>query len=82
MRITARELHEAGIVDEVVAEPLGGAHRNAELAASILGDRVAYHMKRLMKIPPEDLVEGRYERYRQLGVYHEAKERELEVQSG
>jgi acetyl-CoA carboxylase carboxyl transferase subunit alpha len=72
MKITAQDLLELGIIDEIVPEPLGGAHRSPREAAERLGDRLEFHVKRLLKYGADRLVEERYRKYRRLGVYQEA----------
>jgi len=54
-------------VDEIVKEPLGGAHRNHSKMAFILRDRILRHLRRLEKLSPDDLLEARYKKYRTIG---------------
>lgn len=74
MKITAQHLEQFGIVDEVVAEPFGGAHNDPKQAAAALGYTLQKHLNDLRAIKPEKLVDLRYERLRHLGVYEEAGE--------
>jgi acetyl-CoA carboxylase carboxyl transferase subunit alpha len=62
MGITAQKLHELGLVDEVVPEPLGGAHRNYDAMAATLRKRLAQHLAQLGDLPREQLLVQRYER--------------------
>jgi acetyl-CoA carboxylase carboxyl transferase subunit alpha len=62
MGITAQKLHELGLVDEVVPEPLGGAHRNYDAMAEALRKRLAKHLAQLGELPREQLLAQRYER--------------------
>lgn len=71
MKITAQDLLGLGIIDEIVPEPLGGAHRDPEMATSVLGDRLEFHLRRLIKCTGDTLVAQRYEKYRRLGVFQE-----------
>lgn len=71
LRLTAKDLKELGIIDEVVPEPLGGAHRNPKEAASMLKERIKRHLEELDKLSPEELLERRYEKYRRIGVFLE-----------
>lgn len=71
LRLTAEDLKELGIIDEIVPEPLGGAHRNPKEAASILKERIVRHLEELDKFSPEELLERRYEKYRRMGVFLE-----------
>ena len=60
-----------GVVDEVIAEPMGGAHYNPEAAAAALKTSVARHLGELRGIELPQLLDSRYERYRKLGVFEE-----------
>lgn len=73
LRLTAQDLLEFGIVDEVVKEPLGGAHRDFETTAKRLGDSIERTFKRLSKLSPKELVEKRYEKFRAMGVFGESR---------
>jgi len=68
LRLTATDLHGFGVVDEVVAEPGGGAHRKPVRAALLLGRAVERHLSTLSRSAPRTLVARRYARYRQLGT--------------
>jgi acetyl-CoA carboxylase carboxyl transferase subunit alpha len=69
MKVTAREQHELGIVDEVVSEPGEGAHTNPAEMAQRIKDVVIERLDALGRIPIDDLVEARYKRYRAYGPY-------------
>jgi len=71
LRLTAEDLKELGIIDEIVPEPLGGAHRNPKEAAFILKERIIKHLQELDRLSPEELLEQRYEKYRRMGVFLE-----------
>ncbi len=53
-------------------EPLGGAHRDPEATARSVGETVAKALAELEKRTPEQLLEGRYRKFRSLGVYQES----------
>jgi acetyl-CoA carboxylase carboxyl transferase subunit alpha len=72
MGLTADRLKSLGLVDEVIAEPLGGAHRNAAVIASSLQDALARHLAVLRAKPIETLLAERAERIAGFGVYSEA----------
>jgi acetyl-CoA carboxylase carboxyl transferase subunit alpha len=74
MKITAQHLEQFGIVDEVIAEPFGGAHNDPKQAAAALGYTLQKHLNDLRAVKTEKLVDLRYERLRHLGVYEEAGE--------
>jgi acetyl-CoA carboxylase carboxyl transferase subunit alpha len=71
MKITAPDLSRLGVIDGVVAEPLGGAHRDWEATASALRDALRHHLRDLRAKTPDALVSERYERFRRIGVFEE-----------
>ncbi len=71
LKLTAQDLLEFGVIDEVVSEPLGGAHRDFETTANRLGDAIDRSLKKLSKLPGKELVERRYEKFRSMGVFEE-----------
>ncbi|MDN5870679.1 MAG: acetyl-CoA carboxylase carboxyltransferase subunit alpha, partial [Nitrococcus sp.] len=71
MGITAEELHKLGLVDEVIAEPLGGAHRDYKAVSEALRAALLDALARLDDIDVDHLVQQRYERLMQFGSYRE-----------
>ncbi|MBN1594174.1 MAG: acetyl-CoA carboxylase carboxyltransferase subunit alpha, partial [Candidatus Coatesbacteria bacterium] len=69
LKITSLELHELGIIDEVVKEPLGGAHRDPELAASLLADRLEAGLDRICGMDMDELLEARFKKFRAMGRF-------------
>jgi acetyl-CoA carboxylase carboxyl transferase subunit alpha len=69
LRMTARELRDFAIIDEVVPEPLGGAHQDWDEAARLLKDAVMANYKVLVGQSGPDLVAGRVARFRAIGAY-------------
>lgn len=69
MKITARDLLEFGIVEEVIPEPQGGAHRDPEGQAERVKEAVWRHLQQLMTMTPEELVEDRYRKFRNIGMF-------------
>jgi acetyl-CoA carboxylase carboxyl transferase subunit alpha len=69
LKLTAQDLQSFGIVDEIVAEPLGGAHRDAGAVVARVLDKVDAAVKRLATRSPEELLEERYRKYRRLGQW-------------
>ena len=67
MKITARDLKEHGIVDEVLDEPLGGAHNEPDAAIEAVGAALERVLPELAVVDPADLVKLRHERYRRIG---------------
>ena len=71
LRFTSRDLLQLGIVDEVIPEPLGGAHRNHFAMAATLKGRLAEALQNLDGLSIPDLLERRYQKFRRIGVFHE-----------
>lgn len=71
LRLTAIDLKALGVVDDVIPEPLGGAHRDADAMAKIFKNWVVKSLDRLQGVPVRALLESRQERYRALGAYLE-----------
>ncbi len=71
MRMTAPDLLALGIVDQIVAEPLGGAHVDPAGAARRVGEALARSLDELERKPVERMLEERYRRFRKLGVHEE-----------
>lgn len=69
LKLTAQDLLELKVIDEVVAEPLGGAHRNPEKTAEALGKSLQQHLASLNSMTEQELVEDRYAKFRALGVF-------------
>lgn len=67
MGLTAGRLHELGIVDEVIREPLGGAHRDYDQMAANIRAALVSQLSTLMALPTEGLVERRYDRLMSYG---------------
>ncbi|MEJ2297336.1 MAG: acetyl-CoA carboxylase carboxyltransferase subunit alpha [Woeseiaceae bacterium] len=72
MRITASSLSEFGLVDEVLEEPLGGAHRNPKQAAEVVRNAILKCLDELEKLSVEQLLEQRQRRLAAFGQYKEA----------
>jgi acetyl-CoA carboxylase carboxyl transferase subunit alpha len=72
LKVSADHLERLGVVDEVIAEPPGGAHNDPEQAAGALKYALQKHLNDLRGLAREKLVELRYERFRHLGVFEEA----------
>ena len=73
MGLTADRLHKLGLVDEVVPEPLGGAHRDVAATCAALGAALQRHLGELRALPPERLRAARRERIAGFGVFSEDK---------
>lgn len=83
LKIGAQDLLELGVIDEVIPEPLGGAHRDSEQAARQLKEAVVRHLRELMPLSGDELVRQRLEKYRRMGRLAEKVDQRLEaVQEG
>jgi acetyl-CoA carboxylase carboxyl transferase subunit alpha len=69
MKITATDLKELGIIDEIVKEPEGGAHTDLEAAAQFLDEVLDRQLTELTTESAKDLVEARYKKFRQMGQF-------------
>ncbi len=72
MRITAPDLLRLGVIDGIVPEPTGGAHRNWEETAQNLRGPLRDALWELRSLTPEELVAERYEKFRKIGVFEES----------
>ncbi len=71
LRFTSQDLKQFGIVDEVISEPLGGAHRDHRQMAASLKMSLQRSIKSLLPLSNEQLIQRRYERFRQMGCFSE-----------
>jgi acetyl-CoA carboxylase carboxyl transferase subunit alpha len=69
LKMTAKDLLALGVIDEIVPEPLGCAHRNHAAMAAALKKSIGQHLAQLSELPSEDLLATRYEKFRKMGVY-------------
>jgi acetyl-CoA carboxylase carboxyl transferase subunit alpha len=72
LKVDADDLEKLGAVDEVIPEPLGGAHNDPAQAAATLKYSLHKHLNDLRALDLETLLQTRYERYRHIGTYEEA----------
>jgi acetyl-CoA carboxylase carboxyl transferase subunit alpha len=73
LRITAQDLKQLGILDQILPEPWGGAHANSIKAAETLRDSLIANLQELSQIEVSDLQEQRYQKFRQMGIFLEEK---------
>lgn len=71
LRFTSKDLHRLGVVDDVIEEPLGGAHRDHHQMAARLKLYLLKTLRELVAMPIDDLLDSRYEKFRQMGVFLE-----------
>ena len=72
LKFTSGNLLELGIVDEIIEEPLGGAHRDHHSMAARMKSFLKRNIKELAQVPADQLLDGRYDRFRKIGVFEEA----------
>ncbi|HMV67428.1 MAG TPA: acetyl-CoA carboxylase carboxyltransferase subunit alpha [Myxococcota bacterium] len=72
LRITAEDCLSLGVVDEIVPEPLGGAHRHRDAVIGAVTDAIARHLDALVGLTPEELRGQRYDRFRAMGRFTES----------
>ena len=71
LRLTPPDLLEQKIIDRIIPEPQGGAHRNPQQAAAILKDALLEELKSFQKIKPEKLIEKRIQKFCAMGAWNE-----------
>ena len=71
LKITAPDLIELGVIDEIIPEPVGGAHRSPDEAAKILKERIIAHLDALSSLNSHNLIDQRIEKYGKMGFYKE-----------
>ena len=71
LKLTALDLLELRVIDEVIPEPLGGAHRDPEETARRVQEAVLRHLRALIDLPAPELLDRRLEKYMRMGVYLE-----------
>ena len=69
MKLTAIDSLENGIIDEIIPEPLGGAHREPDVAAKSLGAAVQAQLENLSVMEADELVVDRWSKFRKIGVF-------------
>lgn len=72
LKLNAPELLKLGLIDEVVPEPVGGAHQDPAQAAGNLQKAIVASLKSLAKIPTEKLLQARYDKFRKMGRFLES----------
>jgi len=72
MKITASDMKELGVTDEIIPEPPGGAHADPAGAAAAVGEAIERHLKELLALTPEERRERRYRKFRALGAIETA----------
>jgi acetyl-CoA carboxylase carboxyl transferase subunit alpha len=73
LKLTAQNLHGFGVIDEIIPEPLGGAHRNPEETAKRVRNVLQKHLTDLMDKPIDSLLEERYRKFKPMGALNKEK---------
>ncbi|MGB9662038.1 MAG: acetyl-CoA carboxylase carboxyltransferase subunit alpha [Moorellaceae bacterium] len=68
LKLTARDLYELKLIDEIIPEPLGGAHRDKAGMAARIKERLLHHLRELLRKDIVELVNSRFDRYRRVGL--------------
>lgn len=71
LKLTAKDMLQLGLIDGIIPEPLGGAHRNPELAAMHVKDTVLKTLAELKQIEPNERIQRRIEKFTSMGVFQE-----------
>jgi acetyl-CoA carboxylase carboxyl transferase subunit alpha len=71
LRMTSKDLFQLGVIDAIIPEPLGGAHRDHQLMASRLKGALRSSLRQLVAKPVDQLVEDRYQKFRSMGTFFE-----------
>lgn len=78
LHLVPEELLKLGIVDEIIPEPLGGAHRDPKAMAEILKKALLRYLDELCSYPVETLLERRYQKYRKIGIFIERQKEQIQ----
>jgi acetyl-CoA carboxylase carboxyl transferase subunit alpha len=78
LKLTAKDLLRFGIIDDIIPEPLGGAHRDHREMANTLKTYLLRYLRELRHVPTDDLLEARYQKFRRMGVFEEGLTAEIE----
>lgn len=73
LKLTAEDLKKLNVIDEIITEPLGGAHRDPDATAANLKEALQRFLKSLSALPEDELLRNRYEKFRSIGVWQERK---------
>ena len=74
LKFTSSDLLKLGVIDKVIEEPLGGAHRDPRMMASRLKQYLRTQIRSLSRVPIEKLLDARYRRFRDYGVFFDNEE--------
>lgn len=69
MKITAQDLFELGIIDRIIEEPMGGAHKDVDFQASVVKQAILEGLEELDKLSGDELIAHRYQKYKKIGAF-------------
>ena len=69
LKMTSKDLFKLGLIDAIIPEPLGGAHRDQRLMASHMKSYLRSNLRELAGMPIPQLLEARYQKFRRMGTY-------------
>ncbi len=69
LKLTSKDLLEAGLADEIIPEPLGGAHGDPKATAQTLKQHLLKHLRDIQQLPADQLLAKRYDKFRAMGVF-------------
>ena len=73
MKITAKDLNQLGCIDGIIPEPAGGAHTDHAQAAELLDAALQQHLAAIRKMPVNDLLESRYQKFRNMAQFFQVE---------
>ena len=71
LKLTAKDMKKMNLVDEIIKEPLGGAHKNPEKTYMLTQQAIIKYYSELKNLSPKDLVEQRMDKYAKMGIYND-----------
>ena len=71
LKLTATDMKSFGLIDEIIKEPTGGAHKSLKYATKFLKESMMKNMKTLQKLSPEDRIKKRIDKFSKMGVFNE-----------
>jgi len=77
LKLTATDMQQAGLIDDIIKEPLGGAHHDPQAMAKTLKKYLQSTLAKLKKIPPEERIAARIKKFSSMGVFTEASKKRL-----
>ncbi len=69
LRLTAKDLFKLGVIDDIIPEPLGGAHSDPREMGNTLKSYLLRYLRELRGVPADELLDGRYQKFRRMGVF-------------